>query len=173
MSGIIPIRTISTPPSSAPPPRSVSFTNRVTGIGSRLKSTAPIDFRGIRRQGLLRGIRNTHHFQRGLYRQLKSIFPDSSDYKLREQLTEIIESSINKTSGAISREYLRRELRGKSMGVGRIMNAAQRKHLFRATGLDKIEGNPLLEAPIPTQRYRPSQTTGLDKSGGNPLSKAA
>ncbi len=103
-------------------------------------STGPIDFQGVSRQGALKGIRSTHHFQRGLYRQLKTILPGSANYALREELTDIIKNSISPT-GKIYREGLRRLLRDKSMGVGRIMTPGQRDRIFRATGMDKIEGN--------------------------------
>ncbi|MBI4272521.1 hypothetical protein HY621_01570 [Candidatus Uhrbacteria bacterium] len=131
-------------PGAMPPPsRSTLAANSVSSRSSAASSvnkTGPIDFRGVSRQGALKGIRSTHHFKRGLYRQLKSILPGSANYALREELTDIINNSISPT-GKIYREGLRRFLRDKSIGVGRIMTPGQRDRFFRATGLDKREGN--------------------------------
>lgn len=140
MPGITPPRILPTPTPSTPPPSRPTFLAN-KNITSRIStSSGPIDFTGVSKQGALKGIRGTHHFKRSLYRQLKTILPGSSNYALREELSDIIKNSISPT-GKIYREGLRRMLRDKSMGVGKIMTAGQRDRFFRATGLDKREGN--------------------------------
>ena len=62
------------------------------------------------------------------------------NYKLREELTDIIKNSITST-GMVHRDKLRGFLRDKSVGVGKIMTVGHKNRFFRATGLDKREGN--------------------------------
>ncbi len=93
-----------------------------------------IDFTGVRRGGAVSGIRNTHHTQVILDRELRRMFPGGGDnQKLREKLLkEVIPTSIAK-NGKIFRDDLRNKIMAGAMG------SAEQRFMTRSQ-MDKLLG---------------------------------
>lgn len=98
-----------------------------------------IDFTGVRKGGAIRGIRNTHHTQVILDRELRKMFPGDANYELREKLLkEVIPTSIA-SNGKIFRDDLRNKIMRGGMGPAgeRFMTRSQMDKLLGAWNMQQ------------------------------------